>query len=291
MAGAIAAHLYQGADGHRPRRQDTRHPCLDQGCPEIAAGDHPAHSHGHRLGGLERRARHQYELRRADDPLLELAIMNAAGRKGVVLIAAAGNAGPKSAPFYPAADPNVIAVTATDQNDKLFRGQSRAAYRGRRAWRRYPGAGAERHLSDDDRHLGCRRPSQRHCRAVAREQACARPRGRARDPDIERRQECRDRRGATASSAGGVVDPSQALLDLDAKFVQEQDSPSAKPAPPKPAAPPSSWVPVATRSAPTPATAKQPAAPTPPPSSRRRSPVALSASPNLTAFREQGVHG
>ena len=37
-----------------------------------------------------------------------------------MLIAAAGNAGPKSPPLYPAADPNVIAVTATDVDDKLF---------------------------------------------------------------------------------------------------------------------------------------------------------------------------
>lgn len=40
--------------------------------------------------------------------------------KGIVLIAAAGNAGPKSPPLYPAADRNVIAVTATDAEDKPF---------------------------------------------------------------------------------------------------------------------------------------------------------------------------
>jgi subtilisin family serine protease len=40
--------------------------------------------------------------------------------KGIILIAAAGNAGAKSPPLYPAADPNVIAVTATDENDQLF---------------------------------------------------------------------------------------------------------------------------------------------------------------------------
>jgi subtilisin family serine protease len=51
----------------------------------------------------------------------------AAREKGIVLIAAAGNAGPKSPPLYPAADPNVIAVTATDADDKLFH----AANRGR----------------------------------------------------------------------------------------------------------------------------------------------------------------
>jgi hypothetical protein len=41
--------------------------------------------------------------------------------KGMVLIAAAGNFGPKSPPQYPAADPKVIAVTATDADDQLFK--------------------------------------------------------------------------------------------------------------------------------------------------------------------------
>src|SRR5262245_16785048 len=51
----------------------------------------------------------------------------AARQKGVVLVAAAGNAGPKSPPLFPAADPNVIAVTATNADDKLLG----AANRGR----------------------------------------------------------------------------------------------------------------------------------------------------------------
>jgi subtilisin family serine protease len=45
----------------------------------------------------------------------------AAKANGAVLIAAAGNFGPKSPPQYPAADPNVIAVSATDSNDQMFR--------------------------------------------------------------------------------------------------------------------------------------------------------------------------
>jgi subtilisin family serine protease len=44
----------------------------------------------------------------------------AAKQKGVVLIAAAGNAGPKSPPLYPAADKNVIAVTAIDADNRLL---------------------------------------------------------------------------------------------------------------------------------------------------------------------------
>ena len=61
----------------------------------------------------------------------------------MVLIAAAGNAGPKSPPLYPAADPNVIAVTATDKDDKLFPGPigaaiSRSPPRASRSSRRRP---------------------------------------------------------------------------------------------------------------------------------------------------------
>jgi len=40
--------------------------------------------------------------------------------RGMVLIAAVGNAGPKSPPLYPAADREVIGVTATDADDKLL---------------------------------------------------------------------------------------------------------------------------------------------------------------------------
>src|SRR5262249_30921956 len=61
------------------------------------------------------------------DPMLQLA-MKKASEKGVVLIAAAGNAGPKSPPLYPAADPNVIAVTATDENDNLFTQANQGPY-------------------------------------------------------------------------------------------------------------------------------------------------------------------
>jgi subtilisin family serine protease len=62
------------------------------------------------------------------DPSLERAL-KAAYEKGIVLIAAAGNAGPKSPPLFPGAyDPYVIAVTATDVDDKLFTGANRGKY-------------------------------------------------------------------------------------------------------------------------------------------------------------------
>jgi subtilisin family serine protease len=61
------------------------------------------------------------------DPSLERAFKEAYD-KGVVLIAAAGNAGPRSPPLFPAADPHVIAVTATDIDDQLFTGANRGRY-------------------------------------------------------------------------------------------------------------------------------------------------------------------
>jgi hypothetical protein len=61
------------------------------------------------------------------DPTLEKAF-KAAREKGVILIAAAGNAGPKSPPLYPGADPNVIAVSATDVDDQVFTGANRGKY-------------------------------------------------------------------------------------------------------------------------------------------------------------------
>jgi subtilisin family serine protease len=62
-----------------------------------------------------------------NDPLLRqhLAAVHA---RGIVLVAAAGNDGPASAPLYPAADANVIAVTATDADDRLFALANRGRY-------------------------------------------------------------------------------------------------------------------------------------------------------------------
>jgi subtilisin family serine protease len=61
------------------------------------------------------------------DPRLKDTLTKAIA-KGMVLIAAAGNAGPNSPPLFPAADPGVIAVTATDATDALFSGANRGKY-------------------------------------------------------------------------------------------------------------------------------------------------------------------
>ncbi len=61
------------------------------------------------------------------DPLLERIIAVAAGN-GVIFVAAAGNGGPKAPPAYPAAYPEVIAVTAVDEDDKLYAEANRGGY-------------------------------------------------------------------------------------------------------------------------------------------------------------------
>jgi subtilisin family serine protease len=61
------------------------------------------------------------------DPMLAR-LLAAAYAKGIVLIAAAGNGGPQSEPPYPAADPDVIAVTATDDKEHVFAMANRGRY-------------------------------------------------------------------------------------------------------------------------------------------------------------------
>ena len=61
------------------------------------------------------------------DPLIERGIAATATR-GILMVAAAGNAGAKSPPLYPAANPNVIAVSGTDAQDKLFAASNRGDY-------------------------------------------------------------------------------------------------------------------------------------------------------------------
>jgi subtilisin family serine protease len=53
------------------------------------------------------------------DPMLQ-EMLRVANARGIVLVAAVGNAGPNSPPLYPAADAAVIGVTATDAEDRLM---------------------------------------------------------------------------------------------------------------------------------------------------------------------------
>jgi len=61
------------------------------------------------------------------DALIDRAI-NAVAAKDILMVAASGNAGAKSPPLYPAANPRVIAVSATDAKDKLFEASNRGSY-------------------------------------------------------------------------------------------------------------------------------------------------------------------
>jgi subtilisin family serine protease len=61
------------------------------------------------------------------DPLMSR-VVKAAIDKGIIVVAAAGNAGPKSPPLYPAAETGVIAVTATDAKDGLIAMANRGGY-------------------------------------------------------------------------------------------------------------------------------------------------------------------
>ncbi len=52
----------------------------------------------------------------------------ATAERQIVMVAAAGNGGAKSPPLYPAADPHVIAVSATDAQDRLLPASNRGGY-------------------------------------------------------------------------------------------------------------------------------------------------------------------
>ena len=152
MAGAIAAH--RQLMGIAPGAKIL---AIHAFSPD--AGDSPQATTQHILAGLEwaiSRGARVINMSFAGpyDPMLQLA-MKSAHDKGVVLIAAAGNLGPKSPPLYPAADPNVIAVTAVDQNDHLFADANQGPYIAVAA----PGVNVlepapDSGVSNHDRHLG-----------------------------------------------------------------------------------------------------------------------------------------
>ncbi|MEM8786615.1 MAG: S8 family serine peptidase, partial [Pseudomonadota bacterium] len=62
-----------------------------------------------------------------DEPLVN-DMTAAAHRKGIILVAAAGNKGPSSPPLFPAAYRHVIAVTAIDAKDRRYKKANRGDY-------------------------------------------------------------------------------------------------------------------------------------------------------------------
>lgn len=61
------------------------------------------------------------------DPALE-ELTSEGHARGAIFIAAAGNEGPEAAPVYPAAYRGVIAITATDQSDRVYAQANRGRY-------------------------------------------------------------------------------------------------------------------------------------------------------------------
>lgn len=62
-----------------------------------------------------------------DNPVMGLMVRRALAA-GIVIVAAAGNGGPAAPPAYPAAYPGVIAVTAIDGRDQVYRRANRGPY-------------------------------------------------------------------------------------------------------------------------------------------------------------------
>jgi subtilisin family serine protease len=172
------------------------------------------------------------------DPMLALAMKNAR-EKGIVLIAAAGNAGPKSPPLYPAADPNVIAVTAIDASDKLFEGANR---------------GPQVALAAPGVDILAPAPNSAYQLTTGTSVAAAHVSGVAallieHNPsiDVATVHEILTASARTLGPNGrddqfgwGLVDPAQALADLDAKMARDQiaSAPTATPAAASAATPP-----------------------------------------------------
>jgi hypothetical protein len=214
------------------------------------AGDSPQATTQHILAGLE------YAIKRGArvinmsfagpyDPVLQLA-MKKAREKGVVLIAAAGNAGPKSPPLFPAADPNVIAVTATDSNDKVFA----KANRGPQIALAAPGVEIIEPAPNGGYQLTTGTSvAAAHVSGVA---ALLIERNPTADPaaieDILTMSAKTLAPGGRNDDVGwGLVDPTNALGEMDAKVARDRDFVPGKPLPALPAPTAARTVPVSTR--------------------------------------------
>jgi subtilisin family serine protease len=204
------------------------------------------------------------------DPMIQLAMRNAAA-KGVILIAASGNMGAKSPPLYPAADPHVIAVTATDDSDNLFT----QAVRGPHVAVAAPGVDVVVPAPDDTYQL-----------TTGTSVAAAHVSGVAallleRHPSVDARTVLEvltttarnlNPKGRDDLYGWGLIDPAAALQELDSRIADGKLIATAKPAAPKAAATKSATAPkpAAPKTAspnpnvPNPA-APRPASATPPP--------------------------
>lgn len=124
MAGAIASHV--GLLGIAPSAK------IIAICAFGGSGATPEATSAKIIRGLDYAIEHNAKIVNMSfagpqDPALAQELQ-VAREKGILIVAAAGNAGPKSPPLYPGADPNVLAVTATDVHDRLFSGANQGDY-------------------------------------------------------------------------------------------------------------------------------------------------------------------
>jgi subtilisin family serine protease len=168
------------------------------------------------------------------DPMIQLAMRNAAA-KGVILIAASGNMGAKSPPLYPAADPHVIAVTATDETDRLFA----QAVRGPHLAVAAPGVD-----------VAVPAPGDTYQFTTGTSVAAAHVSGVTallleRHPSVDARTVLEvltstarnlNPKGRDDQYGWGLIDPAAALQELDSRIADGKLIATAKPAAPKPAA-------------------------------------------------------
>jgi subtilisin family serine protease len=230
MAGAIAAH--RQLMGIAPGAKIL---AIHAFSPD--AGESPQATTQHILAGLEwaiSRGARVINMSFAGpyDPMLQLA-MKSAHDKGVVLIAAAGNLGPKSPPLYPAADPNVIAVTAVDQNDHLFADANQGPYIAVAA----PGVNVLEPAPDSGYQITTGTSvAAAHVTGVA---ALMLERNRSLDPDTVHEILTSSAKplapGRRNDQYGwGLVDPAKALFDIDTQRANDRQKNPAKAAAPKP---------------------------------------------------------
>src|SRR5262249_16421094 len=111
--------------GRRPASKHHRDLRLRRRRP--AGIEHDEHHQGTRLRDPARRQDRQHELRWAARSGTRPGAADRS-REGDSCDRCRGNNGPKSPPLYPGADPNVMAITATDASDRLFNGANQGKY-------------------------------------------------------------------------------------------------------------------------------------------------------------------
>jgi phosphoheptose isomerase len=113
-------------------REDTRTPGLLSGVRLVAAEAFHRGGNGNDMADAFDIARAIDRLVNEDVTVINLsfagprngvleAVVNAARERDILLVAAAGNAGPQSEPLYPAAYDGVLAVTAVDRENRIYR--------------------------------------------------------------------------------------------------------------------------------------------------------------------------